>query len=232
MPGPILKVKNLNVKLGNEEIIKDLSFEVKEGDVLTVLGPNGAGKTVLLRTLLGVLPYKGEIKWQKEVKIGYVPQRLPFIKETPMSVEEFFELKGASKKEIEKTLNSVGFAESPALFQKGGIGELSSGQFQRILVAWALIGNPEVLLFDEPTTGIDISGEETIYGLLTKLKKERDLTILLVTHDLSVVYKFSNYVICLNKCPICQGSPKEILSSETLHKLYGEEVKFYEHHRH
>ena len=175
------------------------------------------------------MPYKGEIKWGKEVKIGYVPQRLPFIKETPMSIEEFFGLKGASKKEIEKTLNSVGFEDN---FLNKNIGELSSGQFQRILIAWALIGNPDVLLFDEPTTGIDIEGEETIYGLLVKLKKERDLTILLVTHDLSVVFKFSNFVICLNKCPICQGIPKEVLSSETLRKLYGEEVKFYEHHKH
>jgi len=224
----ILKVKNLNVRLEKEEIIKDLSFEIKQGDVLTVLGPNGAGKTVLLRTLLGILPYKGEIKWEKEVKIGYVPQRLPFIKETPMSVEEFFELKRASRKEIREILNSVGFGS--ALNKK--IGELSSGQFQRILVAWALVGNPDVLLFDEPTTGIDIGGEETIYGLLAKLKKEKDLTILLVTHDLSVVYKFSNSVICLNKCPICQGSPKEVLIPEILRKLYGEEVKFYEHHRH
>jgi len=224
----ILKVKNLNVRLEKEEIIKDLSFEIKQGDVLTVLGPNGAGKTVLLKTLLGILPYKGEIKWEKEVKIGYVPQRLPFIKETPMSVEEFFELKRASRKEIREILNSVGFGS--ALNKK--IGELSSGQFQRILVAWALVRNPDVLLFDEPTTGIDIGGEETIYGLLAKLKKEKDLTILLVTHDLSVVYKFSNSVICLNKCPICQGSPKEVLIPEILRKLYGEEVKFYEHHRH
>ncbi len=231
MPEPILKVKNLNVSLENEEIIKDLSFEVKEGDVLTILGPNGAGKTVLLRTLLGLLPYKGEIKWEKEVKIGYVPQRLPFIKDIPMSVEEFFKLKEVSnfRSEIEKTLNSVGFEKN---FLNKNIGELSSGQFQRILVAWALIGNPDVLFFDEPTTGIDIGGEETIYGLLAKLKKERDLTILLITHDLSVVFKFSNYVICLNKCPICQGSPKEVLITETLQKLYGEEVKFYEHHKH
>ena len=224
----ILKVKNLNVRLEKEEIIKDLSFEIKQGDVLTVLGPNGAGKTVLLRTLLGILPYKGEIKWEKEVKIGYVPQRLPFIKETPMSVEEFFELKRASRKEIREILNSVGFGS--ALNKK--IGELSSGQFQRILVAWALVGNPDVLLFDEPTTGIDIGGEETIYTLLVKLKEKRNLTILLVTHDLSVVFKLSDFVICLNKCPICQGVPKEILTPEILYKLYGEEVKFYEHHKH
>jgi len=226
MTEPILKVENLNVKLEDKEIIKNLSFNVKRGDVLTILGPNGAGKTILLKALLGVLPYKGKIEWQKKVKIGYVPQRLPFIKETPMSVKDFFKLKGASKEEIEKTLNSVGFENS---FLNKNIGELSSGQFQRILIVWALIGNPDVLFFDEPTTGIDIGGEKTIYALLAELKEKRNLTLLLVTHDLSVVFKFSNFVICLNKCSVCQGVPKEVLSSETLHKLYGEEVKFYEH---
>jgi zinc transport system ATP-binding protein len=224
-----LKVENLNVELEREEILKNLSFEVKEGEVLTILGPNGAGKTVLLKTLLEILPYKGKIEWQPEIKIGYVPQRLPFIKDVPLSVEEFFKLKGVSEKEIKEILNSMGFEED---FLNKKMGELSSGQFQRILVGWALIGNPNVLLFDEPTAGIDIGGQETIYTLLTKLKEKRNLTILLVTHDLSVVFKFSNYVICLNKCPICQGSPKKVLTPETLRHLYGEEVKFYVHHKH
>jgi len=225
----ILKVKNLDVKLDSEEIIKDLSFKVKEGEVLTILGPNGAGKTVLLKTLLGIFPYRGEISWKPGVKIGYVPQRLPFIKNIPMSVEEFFKLKGAPRKEIKEILNSIGFKET---FLNKSIGELSSGQFQRVLIAWALVKNPEVLLFDEPTTGIDIGGEETIYTLLTKLKEKRNLTILLVTHDLSVVYKFSNFVICLNKCPVCRGAPKEVLTPEILQKLYGQEIKFYQHHKH
>jgi len=225
----ILKVKNLNVQLGGEKILENLSFEVKEGDVLTILGPNGAGKTVLLKTLLGIFPYQGEIEWQKKVRLGYVPQRLPFIKNIPMNVKEFFKLKEVSEKEIENTLKSVGFKEGVL---KKKIGELSSGQFQRVLVAWALVKNPEVLLFDEPTTGIDVEGEETIYNLLAKLKEERNLTILLVTHDLSVVFKFSNFVICLNKCPVCQGEPQEVLTPETLRKLYSQEVKFYSHHQH
>lgn len=93
-----------------------------------------------------------------------------------------------------------------------------------------MLENPDVLLFDEPTTGIDISGQETIYQLLERLKKERNLTIILVTHDLSVVFKFSDYVICLNKCPVCQGVPKEAITPETLSKLYGQEIKFYEHY--
>ena len=227
MTGTILKVKNLNVELEGEKIIWNLSFEVKEGEVLTILGPNGAGKTVLLKTLLGIFPYEGQILWKEGIKIGYVPQRVPFVKDFPISVKEFFGLKTKEEKEIKEILKEVGFDES---FLKKSLGEISSGQYQRILVAWALVGNPQVLLFDEPTSGIDISGEETIYQLLEKLKKERNLTILLVTHDLSVVYKFSDYVICLNKCPVCQGVPKEVLSPEILSKLYGQEIKFYEHY--
>jgi zinc transport system ATP-binding protein len=227
MAETILKVENLNVKLDDELIICNLSFEVKRGEVLTILGPNGAGKTVLLKTLLGIFPYQGKIEWKKGIKIGYVPQRVPFVKDFPISIEEFFKLKTKDEKEIREVLKLVGFNES---FLKKNLGELSSGQYQRILVTWALIGNPDVLLFDEPTTGIDISGEETIYQLLERLKKEKNLTIILVTHDLSVVFKFSDYVICLNKCPICQGKPKEVVTPESLSKLYGQEIKFYEHY--
>jgi len=223
----ILKVENLNVKLDDELIICNLSFEVKKGEVLTILGPNGAGKTVLLKTLLGIFPFEGKIEWKKGIKIGYVPQRVPFVKDFPISIEEFFKLKTKNEKEIKEVLKIIGFDES---FLNKNLGEISSGQYQRILVAWALIGNPDVLLFDEPTTGIDISGEETIYQLLERLKKEKNLTIILVTHDLSVVFKFSDYVICLNRCPICQGKPKEVISTETLSKLYGQEIKFYEHY--
>jgi len=221
----VLKVENLDVELEGERILENLSFEVKEGEVLTILGPNGAGKTVLLKTLLGILPYQGEIEWKKGVKIGYVPQRLPFIKDVPMSVKEFFDLKNVSGKESEEILGSIGL-EKDILEKK--IGDLSSGQFQRILVGWALVGNPQVLLFDEPMTGIDISGQESVYNLLEKLRKERNLTILLVTHDLSIVYKFATNCLCLNKKMLCYGAPKE-LTSERLSQLYGGKIKFYQH---
>jgi len=223
--GIVLKVKNLNVDLGKERILENLSFEVKEGEVLTILGPNGAGKTVLLKTLLGILPYKGKIEWMPKIRIGYVPQRLPFIKDIPLSVEEFFELKNVSEKEIKDILKSIGL-EKDILGKK--IGDLSSGQFQRILVGWALASNPRVLLFDEPMTGIDIGGQESIYEFLAKLKKERDLTILLVTHDLSIVYKLATDCLCLNKKMLCYNIPKD-LTTERLSQLYGGEIKFYQH---
>jgi zinc transport system ATP-binding protein len=180
----------------------------------------------LLKTLIGLLPYKGEIEWAKELKIGYVPQRLPFIKDIPLNIRDFFSLKGSPERETEAILNSVGFKQD---FSRKKIGDLSSGQFQRVLIAWGLVGNPQVLLFDEPMTGVDISAEETIYNLLAKLKGEMDLTILLVTHDLSVVYKFSTDVICLNSQQICYGPPQDVLTPESLRNLYAGEVKYYQH---
>jgi len=222
----ILEVKNLNVELEGNKIIEDLSFEVEKGEVLTILGPNGAGKTTLFRALIGLLPFKGKIGWQKGIKIGFVPQRLPFIKNIPLSVKEFLELKNVSRQETEAALDSVGMQKE---ILDNNIGGLSSGQFQRILVAFALVSNPEVLLFDEPTIGIDIGGEETIYNLLGKLKKERNLTVLLITHDLSIVYKISTNILCLNKKALCYGLPKEVLTAENLARLYGEKIKFYSH---
>ncbi|MCD6528274.1 metal ABC transporter ATP-binding protein [bacterium] len=222
----ILKVKNLNVELGGEKIINNLSFQVKEGEILTILGPNGAGKTVLLKTLLGILPYQGTIEWQKGIKVGYVPQRLPFIKDIPLTVREFLKLKINSENATKRVLELVGIKNE---ISEKEISKLSSGQFQRILVGWGLLGNPQVLLFDEPMAGIDISGQESIYDLLKNLQKEKGFAVLLVSHDLSVVYKFSSNVLCLNKKVLCYGPPQEILTPENLAQLYGGQIKFYQH---
>jgi zinc transport system ATP-binding protein len=222
----ILEVENLTVELEGEKILKDLSFHVDEGEILTILGPNGAGKTVLLRTLLGLLPYRGKISWKKNVKIGYVPQRLPFIRDFPLTVEEFLRLKEVPKREIREVLSSLQMANPSLLDRKMGV--LSSGQFQRVLVAYALLGSPDVLLFDEPTAGIDLGAEETIYTLLNRLKTERNITILLVTHDLAVVYQFASHCLCLNRKMLCFGAPRGI-NETLLSKLYGGKVKVYEH---
>jgi len=221
----VLEVENLKVELGGEVILDNLSFEIKEGDILAILGPNGAGKTVLLKTLLKTLPFSGRIDWKPGIKKSYVPQRLPFIKDVPMSVKEFFKLKKVSDREIKETLLSVGLKEET---MAKNVGDLSSGQFQRVLIGWSLISNPQVLLFDEPTTGIDIGGQESVYSLLEKLSKERGLTILLVTHDLEVVYKLATKCLCLNKKIFCYGIPKE-LDAGQLSELYGGEIKIFKH---
>ena len=222
----VLRVSKLTVALEGRIVLGDLSFTVARGEILTILGPNGAGKTVLLRVLLGVLPHEGTVAWRDGIRIGYVPQRLPYIKNVPMSTADFFALKTGAGADVAEALHTVGL--SPELGAKR-IGDLSSGQFQRVLIAWALAGDPHVLLFDEPTTGVDVGGEETVYALLARLHRERNLTMLIVTHDLAVVHRLSSMVLCLNKQAVCQGPPLATLTPENLQRLYGTDVKFYEH---
>jgi zinc transport system ATP-binding protein len=223
---PVLLVSDLSVTIEGQVVLAHVSIEAGRGEILTVLGPNGAGKTVLLRTLLGALPYDGSITWKPGTRIGYVPQRLPYIRSLPLTVSDFLALKRGANPDAAEALRVVGL---DAGFGRRRIGDLSSGQFQRVLIAWALSGDPDVLLFDEPTTGVDLRGEETVYSLLTRLQETRHMTMLIVTHDLAVVHRLSSRVLCLNREPVCQGPPISVLTQESLRRLFGTEVTFYEH---
>lgn len=225
----ILEVENLNVTLGGSEIIKNVSLSVGEGDFLTILGPNGSGKTVLVKSLLGLLPKSGgTVRWSANVKHGYLPQGLTqsSVQGLPLSVGEFFDLKKVAKSKIEHSLKTVGL--KPAIYNKK-IGELSGGQFQRILLAWVLSTNPNVLVLDEPTTGVDIGGEGTIYELLSRLKDENNLTIIMISHDLDIIHKYSSYVLCLNRNHANFGRPHKVLTKKNLQNLYGREMEIIEH---
>lgn len=230
----ILRVENLNVEFNGQKVVRNLNFTVSKGEVLAVVGPNGAGKSVLFRALLGLIPYSGMIKWQKEIKIGYVPQKLAIEKNFPLTVGEFLTLnKRSSKEELRGILKLVGLTGSDdweGEFLHKKIGQLSMGQFQRILIAHSLIGKPNVLLFDEPTAGVDVSGEETIYQLFRKMQKSDELTVILISHDLNVVHDFTDSVLCLNGEQICFGRPHEVLDHKTIHKLYGEDISEHAHH--
>ena len=232
----VLTVENLGVKFDDNEVLKGLNFFVQKGDVLAIVGPNGSGKSVLFRALLGLVPYSGKAQWTPGLKVSYIPQKFNIDKDMPLSVEEFFKFKENKHEKIINTLKSVGITdehhiEHHILNQR--IGWLSGGQIQRVLIAWSILDNPDILLFDEPTAGIDVGGEETIYNLLKKLKDERGFTILLISHDLNIVYKYANNVICVNKEMVCYGEPHMVLDPASLAKLYGGEAGFYKHeHRH
>jgi ABC-type Mn2+/Zn2+ transport system ATPase subunit len=223
----VLTVKHLNVVLDGEEIIKDLTFEVKEKETLIILGPNGAGKSTLLRTLLGLVPYSGEVIWATN-SISYLPPQELFQRKglPPLSIEEFFEFKSVSHQRILNIFSAVGLDSS---LLKRRFGAVSTGQFQRMLIAWALVDEPRVLLFDEPTSGIDVGGQETIYSLLHKFWQEWNLTILLVTHDLNIVWEHGNNVLCMNKKTLCYGKPREVITPDGLEEIYGTGIKFYKH---
>ena len=168
----LLKVSNLKIVLEGQLILDDVSFDLQKNETLAVIGPNGAGKTTLFRALLGLVPYTGEIVWEKGVKIGYVPQRLSVEKDFPLTVKEFFYLRGdqVTETEIKRVLNLVGFEDEGLLKKKLGV--LSGGEMQRVLISWALLNHPDVLLFDEPTSGVDISAEISIYSLLNKIHEK------------------------------------------------------------
>lgn len=214
----ILKVSNLSVRFPNETILENISFELKKATTLAIIGPNGAGKTTLFRAFLNLVPYDGKIEWINKVKIGYVPQRLS-ISDIPISVKEFLSFKSNSG--LENSLSSVGLDSS--ILNKS-LGILSGGQLQRVLIAWAIIDKPNVLLFDEPTAGVDLDSEEAIYGMLSELKKKNEITILLISHDTHIIREYSDYMLALNKCVTFFGESKEIMNPDLQRKIYGEPV--------
>jgi len=215
----ILKVSNLSVNIQNQTILDNVSFEVKKGITLAIIGPNGAGKTMLFRALLNLVPYSGKIEWADKVKLGYVPQHLS-AGDIPISISEFLSFK--SRSGIEDSLSAVGLDSEEILNKSLGI--LSGGQLRRALIAWAIIDKPNVLLFDEPTTGVDLDSEEAIYRMLSDLKEEYKITLLVISHDVHIVRNYSDYMLALNKCVTFFGDSKEIVNPDLQKVIYGEAV--------
>ena len=215
----ILKVSDLSVTLQSQPILENVSFNLKKGTSLAVLGPNGAGKTMLFKALLNLVPHTGKIEWTGKVKIGYVPQNIS-VMDIPISVREFLAFK--SQMNIEEALKPVRLGDK--YFPNKNLSTLSGGQLRRVLIAWALADNPDVLLFDEATTGVDMNSEEPIYATLDELKRKSKITILLITHDIHIVNEYSDYLLALNKCLTFFGESKEIMNPEVQERIYGERV--------
>ncbi|HXX45454.1 MAG TPA: metal ABC transporter ATP-binding protein [Candidatus Acidoferrales bacterium] len=234
MANPILRVTDLNISFGSRAIIRDLSFEVREGDCLAIIGPNGAGKTVLLKALLKLIPYRGEIRWSPGARLGYVPQKIAADRQLPLRAKDLLSAKAKFLKlpsaEWERVAQELDITSD---LLDVSIGQLSGGQFQKILIAFAILGGPNALLFDEPTASLDELTEERIYELVYSLQKDKGMTILLVSHDLSVVFRNASMVLCLSKGKPCTGPPKEILTPAMLQELYGGSPHYYQHlHEH
>lgn len=227
---PVLSVQALGVSFGEKTVIRELSFEVARGENLAIIGPNGAGKTILLRALLKLLPYNGVIQWAAGSKLGYVPQSIAADRQLPLHVRD---LLGAKARLLKLPTNAIletaKFVNLAPELLDTRVGVLSGGQFQKVLITFALLGDPNVLLVDEPTASLDELAQEHIYELLERLRLERGLTIFLVSHDLSIVNQFATRVLCLSSDTKCIGYPREILTPDTLAAVYSGLPKVYRH---
>lgn len=238
MNTPIVSLKDVCFGYGEEEVLCSVSLEINKGDFLGIIGPNGSGKSTLIKIMLGLLkPGSGEIKlfdtpiskFKQFSKIGYVPQKATQLNlKVPMTVSELVSLGrvvqskwGAKitdqdREHINKAVQSVGLEDKKDKL----ITELSGGQQQRAYIAKALASEPELLILDEPTTGVDVTTQDEFYKLLTELNK-KGITLIMVSHDIDVVVNEVNKLVCLNKKIVYQGSPNEFAQDEELEKLYG-----------
>jgi zinc transport system ATP-binding protein len=228
--GPkLLEVRHLSVEFAGTPILRDLSFSVTSGEWLVVIGPNGAGKTVLFRSLLGAVPSSGEVRWAKGTRIGYVPQQLDIERDVPITGRDFLRARSAVAQRpvatMSEVLELVGLSVTTV---DRPIGEMSGGQFQRLLVAFALIGRPSALLLDEPTAGVDQPGEERLNEMLQRLQRDWQLTILLISHELSVVHAHATHVLCLGNGGAWFGPPS-IMTPDLLRGAYGAPVALHVH---
>ncbi len=227
----IVQVKDLGVTL-DQPILRNVSFEIGEGESIAIIGPNGSGKTILLKCMLGLIPYRGQIIWREGATVGYVPQKIDADRTVPLNARNLLHSKaqviGAGPETIAATIARVGLTEEILSAQ---IGSLSGGQFQRMLIAFAILGDPDIVLFDEPTASMDESGEEQMHDLIHRLQQELNITAVIVSHDLSFVYRYATRVLCLNRTAICYGPPRRVLSAEVLEKVFGRR-SIYEHADH
>ncbi len=215
----LIVVSNLQVDLGGHRVLSGVDLSIERGEIVTIVGPNGSGKSTLLRAIIGaVKPGKGTVTHKDGLRLGYVPQRLHLDATMPMTVARFLGLPARqSSTGIAKVLHQVGLPD----VQGRQMTDLSGGQFQRVLLARALLTKPDVLLLDEATQGLDQPGTAAFYRLIEEARKSLGCAVLMVSHDLHVVMSASDRVICLNGHVCCQGTPEIVSSAPEYRALFG-----------
>ncbi len=228
-----LRIQDLLVKFGSNVIVQNVNLHVHCGELIALIGPNGAGKSTLLKTILGQQPYEGVISFSvpgsrnRKPKIGYVPQSPAFDPGDPLSVADLFTccmskrpaFLGSSKAMRQKILTCLERVHSENLIDKR-VGTLSGGELQRVLLALALEPIPNILILDEPLSGVDVEGMETLMEMLDEIRKTYDLSILMTTHDFAMLPRYADQVVLIDRKMVCQGSPDEVLDSEDFRRVF------------
>lgn len=228
-----LRIEDLNVKIGNEIILENINLHVHCGEMVALIGPNGAGKSTLIKSILGQTDYNGVISFsvpgqrERKMKIGYVPQSPTFDPGDPVSVADLFcccmskrpSFLGVSKKMRQTILDCLSRVHGENLIDKR-VGTLSGGELQRVLLALALEPIPNILILDEPLSGVDVEGMESLMEMLDEIRQNYDLSILMTTHDFGMLETYADQVVLIDRGILCQGSAKEVLKSTEFHTVF------------
>lgn len=245
MTDALATIRDVRVTLGGRPILTGIDADITRGRITALIGLNGSGKTTLLRALIREVPYQGQVRYfcghdhthHRPEHVGYVPQRLAIDARLPLTVREFFALAlqrrplflGVAKQVSQTAERLLGRVGAGHLMNRP-VAKLSGGEMQRVLLSLALEPHPELLLLDEPAAGIDFADQQPFYDLLAEINRERQVTILLVSHDLSVVSDRVHHVLCLKNGRIeCQGPPAAMLSPEMIGRIYGHGKRVYAH---
>ena len=226
----LLKVENVGVSMNDKSLVKGVSFEIKQGEIVTLIGPNGSGKSTTAKIALGI--YKkidGKVKKYTD-KIGYVPQKISIDWTLPIRVLDFMTLtEELNQDQINTALNLTGVEH----LKDKSLSNLSGGEFQRVLIARAISKQPELLVLDEPVQGVDFKGEIALYKLIKEISEKMKCGILLISHDLHVVMSATDFVLCLNGHVCCSGAPHKVVKDSKYKELFGDRasniLSLYEH---
>ena len=214
----LISALGLSLNRRGRQILHQVDISLKAGEIVTLIGPNGAGKTSLIRCLLGLVkPDAGEIHRAPDLRIGYMPQKLHIDPSLPLSVHRFLALGGRPRLNVEEIMQLTGISQLATMPMQA----LSGGETQRVLLARALLRDPQLLVLDEPVQGVDITGQVALYSLINEIRNRRGCGVLLVSHDLHLVMATSDTVVCLNQHICCQGHPEQVTNDPAYLALFG-----------
>lgn len=218
----LVKISDVTLRYGTTEILSDINISINKGNVVTIIGPNGAGKSSLLKVLLGLIqPTTGQALIRENTSIGYMPQKLHLDMSMPITVDYFLRLTTAQAKlSVEDVLDNVGAKN----IQFRSMHDLSGGEFQRVLLARALMCLPDLLVLDEPVQGVDIVGQKALYELLSQIRNRWGCAMVIVSHDMHMVFSASDKVVCLNRHICCQGRPEAVIQNPEYMNLFGTQI--------
>lgn len=231
-----IEAKHISVSFNHHILLENISFVLHAGEILTLLGPNGAGKSTLAKVLLGLVPpTSGQLIKVPHLRIGYVPQKINLDPTLPLTVERFILLKTGAKRHSAE-FDDILIKTNIFTLLKKSIQTLSGGEMQRVLLAQALFNHPQLLVLDEPTQGVDINSQATLYDLIEQARNELKCAVFMISHDLTLVMARTDHVLCINKHICCFGTPSNIIHDPEFIALFGkfgaEQLAIYHHQHH